>query len=139
MPPQFNCVLLVDDDEATNFLHRLALEEHGCAKQVVCTYNGQEALDFLTTPVDGQYPSPEVIFLDINMPGVNGWDFLEAYKELDPDQRGGIVIVMLTTSLNPYDQKKAKTIQEISDFKNKPLTEEALDQLVENYFGRSSN
>ena len=134
MGKKLNCVLLIDDDQATNFLHRMAIEEHGCCKKIITATDGEEALTFLSTPVDGRYPCPEFIFLDINMPRVDGWDFLEAYRKLPEEQRGGVVIVMLTTSLNPRDRDRARKIKEIADFRNKLLTEKMLEGLIAEYF-----
>ncbi|MCK5860806.1 MAG: response regulator, partial [Abyssibacter sp.] len=104
MIDKLNEILLVDDNEADNFLHRVVLERAGVAKAVTEKLNGQEALDYLTTAdVDGRYPQPELICLDINMPIMNGWEFIEAYEQLDPKFQSGVVIMMLTTSLNPED------------------------------------
>jgi CheY-like chemotaxis protein len=67
---------------------------------------------------------------------MNGWDFLEQYKDLDIKQKAKIVIVMLTTSGNPADREKAEYIEEVTGFKTKPLTEEMLTELLDNYFFR---
>ena len=68
------------------------------------------------------------------MPGINGWEFLEAYDELEEKQHGRIVIVMLTTSLNPDDEKKANSIPPINGFQNKPLTPESLQEILKEHF-----
>jgi len=136
---QIDCILLIDDDEATNFLHHIVIEEWGNCKKIVCKPSAQEALDFLTTPIEGKYPSPELIFLDINMPGMNGWEFLEVYQNLREEERGDVVVVMLTTSLNPRDSDKANQLEVISGFKNKPLTEAILEDLLARYFQRTFN
>jgi CheY-like chemotaxis protein len=134
MREKLNCVLLIDDDEPTNFLHKYLIEKSGYAEKCVTLQNGEEALAYLKSKDDGEYPHPNLIFLDINMPGMNGWEFLEAYKDLDKVQQGDIVVVMLTTSLDPDDQIKADAIADIRDFRNKPLTIDAVEQIIRTHF-----
>jgi len=139
MKKKLNCVLLVDDDEGNNFLNRIVIEDIGIADQIVTALNGKEALEFLTNKGQyieskNNYPQPDLILLDINMPVMDGWEFLEAYEKLDSNQKGDIIIVMLTTSLNPDDRKTAENSQEVSDFRNKPLSEGDLMDIMKNFF-----
>lgn len=128
---QINTVLLVDDDFATNYLHKMVIEEHGAFKNIAEAYDGQEAIDYLTTEVDGVYPRPDMIFLDINMPRMDGWEFLDAYAGLPEECKGGAVIAMLTTSLNPDDRERSQKYDCVKCFENKPLDLEKLDRLIE--------
>lgn len=132
--PKINSVLLIDDNASTNFLHTRILRNSKLVDTIHSVTGARTGLDYLTTELEGAYPKPELIFLDINMPGMNGWEFLDAYRDLPETQRGGIVIVMLTTSLNPDDYNRAKTIAEINDFQPKPLTVAAMEELVEKHF-----
>jgi CheY-like chemotaxis protein len=137
MKQKLNCVLVIDDDEPTNFFTRMILEESGCAEHIMIIQSGQEALDYLAKSEDAGcdanlYPNPDLIFLDINMPAMDGWEFLEEYKKLNADSR--IIIVMLTTSLFPEDKVRAGQMPEISGFEHKPLTAEKLADVVEKYF-----
>lgn len=134
MERKLNCVLVIDDDEPTNFLNQMIVESSGCAEKVKAVQSGQEALDYLTAKEKDKFPRPELIFLDINMPAMNGWEFLEKYKKLDKEQQGKIMVVMLTTSLFPEDRVKANEMPEVSGFENKPLTEEKLDRILKKYF-----
>ena len=122
--------MLIDDDEPTNFLSRLLIEEARCAEHIQVADSGRMALDFLSSG----HNSPDLIFLDINMPAMNGWEFLEKYRQLDKGKQGKIVIIMLTTSLNPDDKVKAAKIPEISGFENKPLSSELIDRVIKKYF-----
>lgn len=134
MKKKLNCILLVDDDKVTNFVSQRVIDRMGCTEKVEIAQNGLEAIDLLKAETDGKYICPDLIFLDINMPGMNGWEFLEEYKKLDEEQRGKHVIVMLTTSLNPDDRNKANEIEDISYFRNKPLTEQVVNDILERSF-----
>jgi CheY-like chemotaxis protein len=68
------------------------------------------------------------------MPKIDGWEFLEMYKKLKDFQKGEIVIVMLTVSLNPENRTRAEDISEISDFKNKPISIEILGEIMQKLF-----
>ena len=133
MSNRLNCILLIDDDEPTNFLNKLTLEQSGCAQQIRIAQSGHEALDYLReSPV-----RPDLIFLDINMPAMDGWEFLERYRGLPPARKADIVLIMLTTSLNPDDEKRTRSIPEVAGFENKPLTQGQLDNLLKKYFRNS--
>ena len=139
MKRKLTCILFIDDDEPTNFLNKLIAEESGYASHVQVAFGGQEALNYLTNsgPFENgsvSYPRPELIFLDINMPGMDGWEFLDKYKSLPSPQKGDIVMVMLTTSLNPDDEKAARKHSEISGFEHKPLERALLDKIVKTCF-----
>lgn len=134
MKEKLNCILLIDDDEPTNFINELVIKKAGCTHKIVAKQGAREALEYLMSQEDGAHPRPDLIFLDINMPAMNGWDFLEEYRKLHELQKGQIIIVMLTTSLNPDDEEKASRIKEINDFKSKPLTKEILQEILHRYF-----
>lgn len=139
MKRKLECVLLIDDDEPTNFLNKMIIEETGCVKEVRVVQSAREALDYLSgklqTTTDGQLPTPELIFLDINMPAMDGWEFLERYDQLSPEQKASIIVVMLTTSFNPEDELKASRISYISSYRNKPLTQDIIMGILEEHFG----
>ncbi len=139
MKKRLNCVLLVDDNESDNFIHKRVLEKSGITNNIAIALNGKEALDFLTAKIqngefEGSYTQPELIFLDINMPIMDGWEFLEEYHKLDISQKGKVVFIMLTTSLNPGDRVKAETLLESGCFHFKPLTLEMIKGIMERRF-----
>lgn len=136
MKTKLNCILLVDDDEPTNFLNKMVLEDVDCAETIKVADSGQNALEYLEKAEgpNGNPSSPDLIFLDINMPAMNGWEFLERYSSLDKRHKANVVIVMLTTSLNPDDRTKASGIPDVSGFETKPLTPEKLQAILEKYF-----
>jgi len=134
MRPKLKTILLVDDDEATNFIHEMVIKQMNCTENIVVRENGIEALEYLKSTIEGKHPQPDLIFLDINMPAMDGWEFLEEYKSLPKNQLAKSVVVMLTTSLNPEDKDKAEIIPFISRFMSKPLTKELLEEVLENHF-----
>jgi CheY-like chemotaxis protein len=133
MKQKLKTILLVDDDQATNFLHKMVIKKTDCTDEVHIELNGESAIKYIATMQDGKYPSPDLIFLDINMPRMNGWAFLEAYEKLRQEMKSKAVIVMLTTSLNPEDMEQAKKFKEISAFKSKPMTQHMLRDIIEKY------
>ena len=125
----------MDDSAADNFFHRRVITKAGVAEEIIIRENGQLAIDYLTTPQDdGTFPRPELIFLDINMPVMNGWAFLAAYEQLPEEQRAHIVITMLTTSASPTDRERAQQTDTLMGFEEKPLTVEKVLEIVEQYF-----
>jgi len=130
---KINCILLIDDSPDDNFFHERIIKRCNAAHDVLIQLSAASALDALQPGSDHSI-NPDLIFLDINMPGMNGWDFLKEYKHLIqpmPDRR---IIVMLTTSENPDDIRKAKELGIVSDFKTKPITKEMLEEIMSSYF-----
>jgi CheY-like chemotaxis protein len=136
MRTQLNCILLIDDDEPTNFLNRLTLEQAGFTHTLRVAQSGQEALNYLLN-ADTNNPRPDLIFLDVNMPAMDGWEFLERYRSLPADRKADIVLIMLTTSLNPDDELRTRAIAEVSGFEHKPLSQYRVEKLIEKYFNKS--
>ncbi len=127
-----NCILLVDDDNATNMLNSFVIKKMELTKTVKVVLNGSEALDYLHS-ISEEEQCPEFIFLDINMPKMDGWEFLEEYREMNVERQRAKVI-LLTTSENPDDIEKAKNYPEILEYCNKPLTKEIINSLVNKYY-----
>ena len=120
-------ILLVEDDDIFLFTATFVLNKAFPNAEIAIKHHGQEALDYL---MDHE---PDLLFLDLNMPKMNGWEFLEAYEKLNLNQKGKVVLVMLTTSMNPDDRKKAETIKSLDGFISKPLTVEAINDLIATY------
>ncbi len=134
MSKTLKCIMLVDDNPDDNFFHERVIKQSHSAETVVAKQTGMAALEYLKLKKDDEHLTPDLIFLDINMPGMNGWEFLEEYNKLDEKAKSRAIVVMLTTSENPDDKMKAKTIELASDFKTKPLTQEMLEEIIEKYF-----
>ena len=127
-------ILFIDDDAATNFLHNRTADYADCAKKVMTFESAVNALEYLKANDSEDYIRPNLIFLDINMPVMNGWEFIDEYNNLDESLRSDFVLVMLTTSLNPLDKTKAESLNLISDFQSKPLRSEDLIEIIQTNF-----
>jgi CheY-like chemotaxis protein len=131
MKKKLNCILLVDDSPDDNHYHQIVINEMDITNSIQVSNNGLEAIEFLKK--ENQI-IPELIFLDINMPKMNGWEFLEKYKYLEVTQKAKIIVMMLSTSTNPDDIKKAKEIEEVTGFQTKPMTRETITEILDEYF-----
>jgi len=133
-----DCILLIDDDFLTNYVHSLAVKRAEIETSVKVIDNVAEALEFLT--YTGDYssdmasPRPGIIFLDINMPGLNGWDFMDRYKKLEHTLKAKVIVVMLTSSLNDDDKKRAQIDDQIVHFLSKPLRPQMVLDIANAYF-----
>lgn len=126
--------MLIDDDSATNFLHSLVLKKGNFAENIIVKENGKEALNYLLSPDSDKCDSPDAIFLDLNMPLMDGWEFLEAYKEVYKDKKDRVSLFILSSSNNPDDIARAAAISEVIEFKNKPLGKHLINELYAKYF-----
>lgn len=122
-------VLLVDDDKICNFITESTLNRMGIAKEVHLALNGQEALDLFNSYFQGDVAVPDIIFLDLNMPIMDGFQFIDAFKKLDFPKKENILIVILTSSMNPSDIQKAKSLG-IDHYMTKPINEEKVLALL---------
>ena len=126
-------VLLVDDDNITNFINIRLIRKMGIAEEVVSSQNGAEALDYIKNKASGTQSCPELIFLDINMPVMNGFEFLEAFNSADSCTKKPVVVI-LTTSSNENDMLRLKQSALVSGFLNKPLTEAKMQEVYKTHF-----
>lgn len=131
---KLNCVLLIDDDSATNFLHTLLLKKGNFAETIIVKENGKEALNYLLSPDNEDCETPDAIFLDLNMPLMNGWEFLDAYRDVYKDKKSKVALFILSNSDNPDDIFKASQFSEVIEYKNKPLGKNAISELYAKYF-----
>jgi CheY-like chemotaxis protein len=133
-----NCILLVDDDIATNYINSLVIRNAEIDAEIKILETAKSALEFLTCSGDysdiAEPPCPGLILLDINMPVMSGWDFMDEYEKLPAEQKAKYVVVMLSSSLNRDDMEKASNNKDIAAFLHKPLEEKDILSLVQKLF-----
>ncbi|SDX57257.1 response regulator [Hymenobacter psychrophilus] len=129
-------ILLVDDDPTTNFLSTRLLNRLGASEEVLVALNGAAALQLLQQrcPATAGVACPALVLLDVNMPVMGGFEFLEAYQQLPAAKRQRTVIVMLTTSMLAADRQRAEQLS-VSGFLTKPLTRAKLAAVFGQHFG----
>ena len=133
--PKLHCALLVDDDTTTNYLNRRLLEKLAVADLVRVAHNGREALDVLAAEcAEPSHTCPVLIFIDINMPVMNGLEFLEAHQHLKLPQKR--VIIMLTTSLHPRDLQRLAALP-VAGLLTKPLTAQKVEEVLQAHFSEA--
>jgi len=121
-------LLFIDDDYATNFYHKIIVRDSGLVEKYLFFSSANEAFDYFKAQnALGNPEKPDAIFLDINMPEISGWEFLDLYAKSDNDKSP--IYIMLTTSLNPEDQQRAELNPLVRGLKNKPLTASHLEEL----------
>lgn len=126
--------LLIDDSDADNFLHRRLLLSTGHIQTVTVRRDGKAALAYLSQAAT----PPDLLLLDINMPIMDGWQFLDAFERLTPRLRDAVTVAMLSTSLNPEDRERAESRDSVHRYIRKPLTADAFTALVEHHKVRYS-
>lgn len=131
MKKEFKCIMLIDDNPDDNFFHEREIKKAFHDNIVISKNSGKAALEYLKS---GKDPLSDLILLDINMPGMNGWEFLEEYGRLSKELQGQAIIIMLTTSDNSTDMEKAKKYSMITDYITKPLTVDIIKNITDKYF-----
>ena len=124
-------ILLIDDDEVTNFIHENTLHEIDAAEHISTAENGSAALKQLKQAAS----LPELILLDINMPVMNGIDFLENFEAVAKKDYRPIIIIMLTTQLTNEDLDRLKILQHlVAGYLEKPVNNKSFQSLFKKYF-----
>ncbi|RZJ70101.1 response regulator [Flavobacterium sp.] len=127
----YELVLSVDDNAIDRYICSTIVKKFNFAKRVLEFDMATKALDYLKENAHIPENIPQIIFLDINMPGMNGFEFLEEASKLSNVIKNTCCIVMLTSSLNPDDRDRASRSTIVKDYINKPLSQSKLDEVEE--------
>lgn len=126
---QEKIIYLLDDDEIFQFIVTKLLQKKGWPIKLISFPNGEEALKTLQQYSAHPRMIPDLILLDINMPLMNGWDFLEAFKIIKNTLQKKVPIFMISSSINANDIERAQSYQEVVHYISKPINENKLEQL----------
>jgi len=134
MKKELNCIMLIDDDSTDNFFHEREIKKANLSTAVITMDSAINALDYLKSTNDRRIVKPDLIFLDINMPGMDGWEFLMEFSQLDKVIQKDVIIMILTTSNNITDKFRAKAWSFVSGYLTKPLTKDIITDINSTYF-----
>lgn len=127
---KYDIVMLIDDNDIDNFINERMITGCNFSETTYINTSTRSAIEFLKNLSINKALRkdhlPSIIFLDINMPILDGFQFIEEFEKLDPSIVSAIKIVMLTSSINPSDIERSKKFPSVKGFIHKPLTEESL-------------
>lgn len=131
MKKKIDSVCIIDDDIIYHFLAKEEIAYTNMVEKIMFFSNGDKAIQFLTTTLDNNDLAllPDIIFLDINMPVMDGWEFLEAYARLKPRLGKKITIYVVSSSTDIRDYDRARAISEVSDYIIKPISGSQLQKI----------
>jgi CheY-like chemotaxis protein len=128
-------ILLIDDDFTTNYLHKKIISKSEIDLPIEVANNGKEGIDKLLelNKTINDKDTLVLIFLDINMPVMDGWGFLEIFNKIKPTLNFSTNLFIVSSSINPDDEDRAKSNPEVLDYLPKPLTVDRLGKLKASY------
>jgi len=128
-------VLLIDDDNIINFINSKTIKRSSFAENIIAFDNANDALNFMHENCHKKYEPgfSVVVFLDLNMPVMDGWEFLEEVQKMEAYSPEICRIYILSSSIDPMDLEKSKEYEIVLDFISKPLTKEHLEDIAKTY------
>lgn len=127
-------IAIVDDDEIFVYLTRKAIDQAMIVEEIKVFGNGRDAINFLKENASNPELLPEIILLDLSMPVMDGWQFLEEFHVIKPKVEKKIIIYIVTSSISPDDIRRSKGYNEVSDYIIKPITKEKLIEILKDLY-----
>lgn len=124
---------IIDDDDIYIFGIKKLLQIRNLCEEIIVFNNGKEAIDYFNSNPDNL---PNIILLDINMPVMNGWEFLREYSKIEEKLKENTVVYMVSSSINPQDIDKAAKEPEVYKYLIKPINLDTLTQIFQTYPAR---
>lgn len=123
-------VLIVDDDRVYRFAAVKTIASTGLSGEIIECNNGQEAFNYIHQNIENADNLPDIIFLDINMPVMNGWDFLRVFDPLVPKISKSIPVYIVTSSIDSSDVEQSKEFNSVTDYVVKPVFKETFTRIL---------
>lgn len=129
MNGRIDVAFIVDDDQIYVFGLKKLIAINNLCKNILVFENGEKAMNYITPIMKNSEQLPDVILLDLNMPVMDGWEFLDEFIKIKPNLSKKIQIYMVSSSINPADIERAKQYEELSDYLIKPISIEELHRV----------
>ncbi|KAA6439835.1 response regulator [Dyadobacter flavalbus] len=121
---------VIDDDEIYRFAIKLIMKRADITEKTLFFHNGKMAIDFFTVNLQNPNELPDLILLDLNMPVLDGWQFLDAYEKLKPQISKNITIYLVSSTIDEQDYNRAKSISCVKELIVKPLTTKDIQRIL---------
>jgi CheY-like chemotaxis protein len=121
---------IIDDDPIFIYGTKRIMREINFAENIIVYNNGQEALDGLFALIKDEDSMPEIMFLDLNMPIMSGWEFLDEFKNYKSNNSKKIIIYIISSSVDPRDLERVKDYNEVTNYILKPITPNDLTNIL---------
>lgn len=128
---KINSTCIIDDDPIFIYGTKRIMNEVGFSDNILVYNNGQDAIEGLTALTDAGEDLPSVIFLDLNMPIMNGWEFLEDFAQIPNQNREKVIIYILSSSVDPRDLERIKHYKVVNNYILKPVSPNDLKRVLE--------
>jgi CheY-like chemotaxis protein len=125
-------IYIVDDDKLFVFLTKKTIQATEFETHIKEFTDGQEAIEYLRQNAESQDKLPDIIFLDLSMPVMDGWEFLKEYMMIEPIMKKEIKLYICSSSISPHDVERAKSIAAVTDFIIKPISKEVFTEMLKN-------
>ncbi len=127
---KFESTCIIDDDPIFIYGTKRVMKEVGFCNKIMVFNNGQDAIEALTEMVGQNKELPEIIFVDLNMPIMNGWEFLEDFAKIPNKNREAVTVYIISSSVDPRDLERVKNYEVVNNYILKPISSKDLEDIL---------